>query len=107
MDERDQSADTAAAGTRAKPVGEGEGEHGLGTKTGGLGGPDDSADQETGTSPGGSAHEGPVKGEESQPGGGDATGPTPSGVAQEGEVEEDPETATGSTESGPNPAEDD
>lgn len=114
MDERDQSesagsegADLAAEGTRQKPVGQDEGEHGLGTKTGGLGGPDDPGDQESGTSSGGDADQGPTKDVKSVPGGGDALGPTPSGVAQEGEVEEDPDIATGSTESGPNPADDD
>ena len=88
-----------------KPVDEGEGEHGLGSKTGGLGGPDDPADQEGGL--GGSAEEGPVKGATSETGGGDATGPTPSGVPQEGEVDPDADAATGSTEGGPNPADDD
>lgn len=82
------------------------GEHGLGSKSGGLGGPDNPDDQQSGTSPGGHADEGPVKGLTSEPGGGDAVGPTPSGVPQEGTTEEDPEIATGSTESGPNPADD-
>ncbi len=85
----------AAAG--GKPVQEGEGEEGLGSKTGGLGGPDDPAEQESGTSSGGEAEEGPVEGETSEPGGGDATGPTPDGVPEEGEVNPDPDTATGST----------
>ena len=81
----------------SKPVQEGEGEHGLGSKTGGLGGPDDPADQESGTSSGGQAEEGPVKGVTSEPGGGDATGPTPSGTPQEGEVDPDAEQSDGST----------
>ncbi len=78
-----------------KPVQEGEGEQGLGSKTGGLGGPDDPGSQSSGL--GGEAEEGPVKGETSEPGDGDATGPTPSGVPQEGEVDPDADTATGST----------
>ncbi len=80
-----------------KPVDEGEGEHGLGTKTDGLDGPDDESTAPDADSPGG-AEDGPVKGEESEPGGGDATGPTPDGVPQEGGTESDPDSATGSTE---------
>jgi hypothetical protein len=77
------------------PVPEGEGDEGLGSKSGGLGGPDDPADQESGL--GGAAEEGPIEGQTSEPGGGDATGPTPGGVPQEDEVDPDADTATGST----------
>lgn len=80
-----------------KPFEEDEGKHGLGSKTGGLGGPDEPERQEGGTSPGGDAEEGPVKGETSEEGGGDATGPTPSGVPQEGDTDPDADTSTGST----------
>lgn len=85
------------AAKTGKPVQEGEGEEGLGSKTGGLGGPDHPDDEESGTSSGGEAEEGPVKGETSEPGGGDATGPTPDGVPQEGEIDPDADTSTGST----------
>ena len=87
-----------------KPVQEGEGEEGLGSKTGGEGGPETTGAE--GLS-GGGAETGPTKDVESVPGGGDDTGPTPSGVPQEGEIDSDADTATESTESGPNPAKDD
>lgn len=91
------------AGTQ-KPVQEGEGEEGLGSKTGGEGGPEGTGAESLSS---GGAETGPTKDVESVPGGGDDLGPTPSGVPQEGEVDPDPDVATGSTESGANPAEDD
>ena len=90
---------------RDKPIKDDEGQDGLGSKSGGLGGPDDPDAQVGGL--GGGSTSGPTKGTESPEGGGSATGPTPSGTPQEGGVNPDPDTATGSTESGPNPAEDD
>ena len=97
--------DEGAKGGGQKPVQEEEGEHGLGTKTGGEGGPERSGAD--GVSGGGGAETGPVRSEDSVPGGGDDLGPTPGGVPQEGEVDPDADSATGSTESGPNPAKDD
>jgi hypothetical protein len=90
------------AGTQ-KPVAEDEGEDGLGSKTGGEGGPERGGAEPLGR--GGSAT-GPTRDVESVPGEGDAIGPTPSGVPSDGDVDSDPDTATGSTESGPNPADD-
>ena len=107
MERHDESGDRGEGAMGGKPVGEGEGEHGLGSKTGGAGGPDDRDTSSGGDRPDGDAMDGPVKGEQSPPGGGDATGPTPSGVPQEGGVNPDADTSTGPTESGPNPADDD
>jgi hypothetical protein len=87
-----------------KPVGEDEGEDGLGSKTGGEGGPERSG---LDSLAGGGSETGPTQDAESVPGGGDDLGPTPSGAPQQGGVDSDPDTATGSTESGPNPAKDD
>jgi len=87
-----------------KPVGDEEGEHGLGTKTGGEGGHDESGKEGLA---GGGAETGPTKDVESVPGGGDDLGPTPGGVPQEGQVNPDADRSTGSTDSGPNPADDD
>jgi hypothetical protein len=80
------------------PVPEDAGEEGLGTKTGGVGGPDDAEDQESGVGGDSGGEGGPTKDATSEPGGGGATGPTPSGVPQEGDTESDPDTSTGSTE---------
>ena len=98
---------TDETGLRAgaqKPVQEGEGEEGLGSQTGGEGGPDGPGTESLSD---GGAETGPTKEAESVPGGGDNLGPTPSGVPKEGDVDSDPDRATGSTDSGPNPAEDD
>lgn len=82
--------DEHEGGKPSAPTGEEDaGSEGLGTRTGG---------NEAGGGSGQSgASGGPVKGEDSQPGGGDDTGPTPDGVPQEGEVNPDADTATGST----------
>jgi hypothetical protein len=81
------------------PVPEDAGEEGLGTQTGGVGGPDAAEDQESGVGGEGSdAIDGPTRDADSVPGGGGATGPTPGGVPQEGDTESDPDTATESTE---------
>ena len=96
-DQRERVMDEHEAAKGGKQGEEATGEDGLGSKTGALGGHDDPGSQESGTSPGGSADDGPVKGEHEEAGGGDATGPTPSGVPQEGEVDPDASTATGST----------
>jgi hypothetical protein len=96
-EQKETVMDDQEAAKGRKPVQEGEGEDGLGSKTGGLGGPDDAADQESGTSSGGAAEEGPVNGETSEPGGGDALGPTPDGVPQEGEVDPDADRSHDST----------
>ena len=91
------------------PTQEGAGEEGLGSKSGGIAGSDERDTSAGGDRPqgGDGAEGGPVKSEESEPGGGDATGPTPSGVPQEGDTNPDADTSTGSTESGANPADDD
>ena len=87
-----------------KPVGEDEGEDGLGSKTDGAGGPERSGAEALA---GGGSETGPTRDVESVPGGGDDLGPTPGGVPQQGGVDPDADTAAGSTESGPNPADDD
>ncbi|MEJ7787802.1 MAG: hypothetical protein WKF96_23615 [Solirubrobacteraceae bacterium] len=80
------------------PTQEGAGDEGLGSKSGGVAGSDDRDTSAGGDRPeGGEAEDGPVKGETSEPGGGDATGPTPSGVPQEGGTNPDADTSTGST----------
>lgn len=86
------------------PVPEDAGEEGLGTKSGGIGGPDDSERQEGGVGEGaegsGSGDEaitGPTKNADSVPGGGSEDGPSPGGVPQEGGVNPDADTSTGST----------
>jgi hypothetical protein len=91
------------AGTQ-KPVAEGEGGDGLGSKTGGEGGAERTGAESLA---GGGSETGPTRDVESVPGGGNGLGPTPGGVPGEGGVDRDPDTATGSTESGPNPADDD
>jgi hypothetical protein len=90
------------AGTQ-KPVAEGEGKDGLGSKTGGEGGPERGGAESLA---GGGPETGPTRDVQSVPGEGDDTGPTPGGVPGEGDVDSDPDIATGSTESGPNPADD-
>lgn len=80
------------------PVPEDAGEEGLGTKSGGIGGPDEPERQKSGVGGDSDAKDGPTKDAESKPGGGDATGPTPGGVPQEGGNEPDPDTSTGSTD---------
>jgi hypothetical protein len=80
------------------PTQEGAGDKGLGTESGGVAGSDDRDTSAGGDRPeGGEAEDGPVKGKESEPGGGDATGPTPSGVPQEGDTDPDADTSSGST----------
>jgi hypothetical protein len=105
MEERDES--TRPEDLDSMPTQEGAGEDGLGSKSGGIAGSDERDTEAGGDRPEGEAEDGPVKSEESAPGGGDPTGPTPSGVPQEGDTNPDADTSTGSTEGGPNPAEDD
>jgi len=85
-------------GDPGKPVQEGEGDEGLGSKTEGIGGPDDPSRQEGGL--GGEDEGGPVKGAGGSDGGGDKTGPQPGGVPKEGRVDDDADTVTdGATDS--------
>ena len=83
------------------PVPEDVGEEGLGSSTGGLGGPDEDERQEgSGGSEGSASGDdeavtGPTKDADSLPGGGSEEGPEPGGVPQEGRVESDPDISTG------------
>ena len=95
-DEEDRGDDSS--GIAASPRDKVTGDEGLGTETGGEGGPDDPERQEGGL--GGDPAGGPTKDATSPPGGGSVDGPSPGGVPKEGHVEphEDADTSSGSTD---------